>query len=141
VLTDSGWQPFTPPASSAAAFGNLARLYSQMYWRDFKEMLDKHFAQQNEDIFVASLQVYEVPGSEAYVSHVTWTKTVDTILPVADQVVFVELDTKDMRIAPWNEVARVMGAAMSASEDLPLRYRISGFPTPEQFVAMGARTP
>jgi hypothetical protein len=141
LLTDDGWQLFAPPASSAAAFGNVARLYSQMYWRDFKEVLEKNFAQQNQDVFVASLQVYEVPGSEAFVSHVTWTKTVDTILPAADQVIFVELDTKAMRIAPWAEVLRVMGAGMSPSEGLPLRYRVSGFPTAEQFVAMGARTP
>lgn len=141
VLTDGGWQVFTPPASSAVAFGNLAHLYSQMYWREFKEVLEKYLLQQNQDVFVASLQVYEVPGSEAFVSRVTWTKTVDTIMPVADEVIFVEIDTKAMRVARWADVVRVMETAMIVSSDLPLRYRVNTFPTPEEFAAMGARAP
>ena len=138
VLTGEGWTAFEPPASVRQVFGNARRLLAANFWSEFKESLDKALAARGEDIYVAKLTVVQKRDSGAYETFVVWSRGVDTFLPVADRVMFFEAEGTAVRSASWSAVREVMGAAMEPVPGLPERYRLRGFPTDAQYLAMGA---
>ena len=139
VLTESGWQPFEPPASLEERFLTIARQYDVMFWTDYQELLQKDLESRDEDIFVASLAHYEDSADASTFTLVTWSAGVDTILPPADRVGFYDDETKLTRVAMWADVQRVMGAGMQQMEGFPLRYRVQVFPTDGELLEMGAK--
>jgi hypothetical protein len=140
VLTATGWQEFTPPESSRVEFANVIRRFDAMHWNEYQKFLEKDFAAKDIDIFVASVAIYEDQESGAYVTTVTWTRDVDSIFPVADIVHFHDPLDQSTRYANWKEVVSVMGDTMQEMDNQPRRFHVTGgFPTPEQFLQMGAK--
>jgi hypothetical protein len=139
VLTESGWQEFTPPESSRLAFNNVIRRFDASCWVDYQRLLEKDLEAKGEDVFVASIEIYELSETGAMFSSIIWTRDVDSIFPVADRVNFFDPLDESIRWAPWPEVLRVMADTLRRMEGAPVRFRAQGFPTPEQFLAMGAK--
>ena len=139
VLHDGTWQVFEPPGAVRVLFDNVARRFAETRWTDYREVLQKDLEKRGDPAFVASLKVYRHDESPAYWSEVVWSKGVDTILPVADRVVFYEGEGLPLRSATWANVLRVMEPAMLKLDGLPIRFRVNTFPTPEQMVAIGAQ--
>jgi hypothetical protein len=140
VLEQSGWSAFKPPAEIAAPFENLARLYAHRYYAEQKELLDALHERAGDDIFVATSTLVQREGSDRYLSYATWTRGVRTLLPQVDEIAFFDLDTKTGRMAEWSAARRVLGERMVATDHCPPRWRVSGFPSAEDLLAMGART-
>lgn len=138
-MRDGTWRVFDPPEASRVAFGNVTRRFSASRWGDYKAVLEKDLQRRGEDLFVASLTMYEDEQSKACWSAVVWSRGVDTILPVADRVTFFEGEELPLRIAAWGNVLRVMGPLMQKLEGFPVRYRVNVFPNVEQMVAMGVQ--
>jgi hypothetical protein len=139
VLREGRWHVFEPPEAVRVPFANVARQFDALRWADFKELLEKDLAAREEDIFVASLSVYEDTDLGAFWSMVVWSKDVDTYLPVADRVFFYDGKTEQNWVAPWSSVLRVMGPVLERQGGLPEHYRVRAFPTSGQLLEMGAR--
>jgi hypothetical protein len=139
VLSESGWQEFVPPESSRVAFGNVIRRFDASFWSDYQKLLEKDLEARGEDIFVAEMALYEDNETGAYFTSLAWTRDVDSILPVVERVNFFDSIDESIRYASWPDVLRVMGGVMTRLDGAPMRYRVKGFPTPEQFLAMGAK--
>jgi hypothetical protein len=139
VLTPTGWQVFEPPPSVRERFLLIARQYDALFWSDYKDMLEKYFASRDEDIFVASLSLFQNEADKSTFTAVVWSAGVDTILPPADRVSFFDEETETTRFADWKDVLRVMGPGMEELHGPPKRFRVQAFPNEEQFLAMGAK--
>ena len=139
VLTDEGWKLFDPPESLRARFLAIANQYDAFFWNDYKEMLSTDLEARGEDVFVATLGIFEEQGTGAAFSAVVWSRDVDTILPPAERVFFYDSDDESKYLAPWTEVQRVMGAAMRKHADIPCSFRVQEFPSASQFMEMGAK--
>jgi hypothetical protein len=139
VLTEQGWQPFTPPESLRLNFGNLARQFDAMYWNEYKALLEKDYEARDEDVFVGTLAVYEHDDRPEYFTTIAWTRGADSVFPPADRVHFFDPADDSLRVADWNDVQRVMGSEMTFTDDAPRRFRVNTYPTADQFLAMGAK--
>lgn len=139
VLTATGWQVFSPPASLRERFLHIARKYDALFWSDYKELLERHFASRDEDIFVASLGLFQTETDRLTFTVAIWSAGVDTILPSADRVGFFDEETDTTRFADWADVLRVMGPHMEELPGPPQRFHVREFPTEDQFLAMGAQ--
>jgi hypothetical protein len=139
VMRDGAWHVFEPPEAVRMLFENAKRRFAASRWQDYKAVLEKDLQMRGEDIFVASLTVYEDEQTKAYWSDVVWSKGVNSILPVADRVVFFEGDGLPLRLASWSNVLRVMESSIQALDGLPIRFRVNTYPNAEQLIAMGAK--
>jgi hypothetical protein len=65
-------------------------------------------------------------------SYAVWSNGVDTYLPRAQKVVFLD-EGKECAIVTWEQVERVVGHLLEPVEDLyPPRWRVREFPTSQQ---------
>jgi hypothetical protein len=138
VLTATGWQAFEPPESLRERFLNIARQYDVFFWSDYKQMLEKHLASRDEDIFVASLSMFQNKTDNSAFTAVVWSTGIDTILPPAERVGFYDEENEATRFAEWADVLRVMGPVMEEMHGPPKRFRVRTFPTEQQFLEMRA---
>jgi hypothetical protein len=139
LLAPTGWQVFAPPASLRERFLRIARQYDALFWSDYKDVLEKYFASRDEDIFVASLSLFQNEADKSTFTTAVWSAGVDTILPPADRVGFYDEENETTRFADWADVLRVMGPDMEEQHGPPLCFRVRQFPTEQQFLAMGAQ--
>jgi len=139
VLTDAGWQLFVPPRALQARFLEIARQYDALFWNDYRELLIKDLEAREEDIFVATLGMFEESETKAAFSAVVWSAGVDTILPPADRVFFYDPEDESKRIALWADVTRVLGSSMQELAGVPHRFRVRDFPSDSDFLAMAAK--
>jgi len=122
----------------------LQRLHIRSQIEDYstqKALLDEKHEREETDIFVASYQGLEKQETKELRSMCTLTKTVDTLLPKAEWVVFMDVDLpKDKSFlgeARWERVVEVLGGRMVRQEGMyPERYRVQEFPTPEEIRAL-----
>src|SRR6185295_736130 len=73
VLTSTGWQTFDPPEHLRERFLHIARQYDALFWSDYKELLEKHLVSRDEDIFVASLGVFENQADKSTFTMAIWS--------------------------------------------------------------------
>ena len=139
VLTADGWQAFEPPGSLRSVFAMLAGQYDCKAWADYRRHVQKQVEKSGESVLVAELSLCVMERESEYSTSVIWTRDVDTILPSADGVHFEDPADGSIRYAAWKMVRAVMGPAMEAYDGAPEVWRVKGFPTPEQFLAMGAQ--
>jgi hypothetical protein len=140
VLRGNVWEAFDPPEALATAFGNLRRLYDARYCADQKTLMEKLFELQQEDIFVATLTLFERTENGRYSSRAVWSRDVLALLPRADEITFYDDRTERIHMADWDAVVRVMGDRMIPTSDLPPRWRVDTFPSNEELLSMGARS-
>lgn len=143
LLDDDTWAPFVPepgdPAFvrfAALRVGTLASEYGRQ-----KQMLDGLHEKRGEDLFVASYEGRISDDGREVFSYCAWTREVVSLLPRTDRILFVDLEQpEDRRVVParWEQAAEIVGDLMQPVDTYPPRYRVDGFPTPEQLEALRA---
>lgn len=103
------------------------------------DLLNHLFEKEGTDIFVATYTVQEDQASGAWESYAVWSEGIDTLLPVADKVVFVRDvggEGKPLGIVSWKKVMDVVGDLLEPTEYVPVRYRLRQFPSKQQLKDM-----
>lgn len=145
VLEGRTWAPFEPPAGRPGAEAlRGARLISAA--RDAAEqgeLLKAKLEKEGRDVYVATYILFQDKRTGELRSVTSWAQGVDALLPEAEAIVFGRIkggkpDGVRAQVA-WGDARRVLGDAGMKPQGLyPERYAVSGFPTEEQFAAMGA---
>lgn len=141
-------EPFLPAEGSPAheALKEYAEDARVMDANDQKAALDERYEADGVDLFVATLFRVESKSTGERFTYCVLTKTVDSLLPKADWVVFVDLDRPKERqlvgVAPWAQFVKLLGKAVQpAKVPGPQRFRVRGFPTPAQQKTLKADLP
>lgn len=142
-LEAGAWKPWMPEKGHPAwsklkllALQTLASAYARQ-----KEVLEALLEANGHELFVGTMRAFRGPSGDIFTAS-AWTEGVDALLPRTDRIDFVRLGPTGSATGGqvWStsfEVAlETVGELMEASGDLPERYRVRGFPTPEQLEAM-----
>lgn len=142
-LEGGSWSPWMPKKAhpvygklKVLALQTLASAYARQ-----KEVLESLLEANGHELYVGTLRAFRSPSGEVFTA-CAWTEGVEALLPRTDRIDFVRLgpDGSAAGGKVWSttfEVAlQTVGALMEASGDLPQRYRVRGFPEPEQLEAM-----
>jgi uncharacterized protein YtpQ (UPF0354 family) len=136
-LADGAWQPWCPDESHPS-FAEFKYLEAQFYATEYeeqKQLLQKVYEQEGVDVFVASLTVSQNDETKELISYCSWSQTVDSLLPVAKLVAFVEFSGDERNMlgtASWSDVVKSFGHLMEKQEGMfPIRYRVREFPDVE----------
>lgn len=116
---------------------HLAYLYRKDDYDTQKAALDRLHLDEKRDLFVANYVVYGANNdTDTMFSATTWTSGVDTLLPKADRVVMIQVESGATQIVPWQQVESLIGGLLDEEPVYPVRYRTRGFPDAEQLAAM-----
>lgn len=147
-LRGEKWEPFLPAPGSEAYedlkdYADDARVMDS---NDQKAALDEKFDADGTDIFVGTLFRVQSKKTGERFTYCVLTKTVDSLMPRADWVVFIDLDRpKDDQLvgaARWDDMKKLLGRAVQkASYPGPERWRVRGFPTAKQQKTLAADLP
>ena len=136
-LADGAWQPWCSDESHPS-FAEFKYLEAQFYATEYeeqKQLLQKVYEQEGVDVFVASLTVSQNDETKELISYCSWSQTVDSLLPVAKLVAFVEFSGDERNMlgtASWSDVVKSFGHLMEKQEGMfPIRYRVREFPDVE----------
>jgi hypothetical protein len=124
------WSACDDPAASIPA---LREAHFKLLLRDYaqqKDLLEAILRREQKDLFVATLQAFNT--REGTVSLAQWTKNVDTLLPKADRLALLDMETREMLIVAWEQAAPLLGAALQPQGLHPERYLVSGYPDKRQ---------
>jgi uncharacterized protein YtpQ (UPF0354 family) len=119
----------------AVALAGRQSLYGEQ-----KETLEEKLG---GDVFVASYTVFEDTATKHRTSYATWTKTVPTLLPHAEQIMFVEAGSESsekpqvLGSVPWARVMAVIGAHLTPDGRSPPRWATGDyFPSPAELAKL-----
>ena len=138
ILLNGVWQEFTAAGDLGIEFVNLSKLFRTQDYAEQKQLLERKFHAENRDVFVATYELRETAGEPAYRSMCTLTKGVPTFLPKTDDIAFISLEDKLIFRARWEDVLRVAPHFFCREDMYPERWFVDAFPTPEEFIRMGA---
>ncbi|MDX2111086.1 MAG: hypothetical protein SFY80_12665 [Verrucomicrobiota bacterium] len=141
VFKDGKWQPFLPSEDSPL-YNDFRKLQIMSKSRDYGEqveLLEQKYKREKADVFVAKYTCFEnKQGRLRTIS--TWTKGVDTLLPVTDMITFVDVDlpkpTAITAFVSWEQATTVVGHLMEKMEYYPTRYRVRQYPNAEEMIAL-----
>lgn len=137
---DGQWVPFLPQAP------RVQRHFAEAMVRDYGEqqkLMREDFDRRDLDIFVATYNAMQKPNGQVS-SYTTWSQGVDSLLPRAHEVAFVEMQGDvpgNITRVSWAAAETVVGHLMTKEIEYPPRWRVNVFPTPEQLAKMKALTP
>lgn len=135
-LRGARWEPFLPAPSSAAypALHALALAELGAVYADDKQARD---AAGDGEAFVASLMILEDRATGAQRSVAVWIRDLPTLLPEAESIAFMADEAGPLLgEVPWDEVRAILDDAMIAEPGYPPRWRVTGWPTPSQLLAL-----
>jgi hypothetical protein len=138
-LIDGTWKDFEPPASVAVTFGQLRRLMDHARYENQADLLRKDMAVRGEDAFVAKYSLVSKDKGVTVASIASWSENVETLLPEADQISFFQQASKTLHLSSWDRAAAVVAHRMERTQHYPPRWKVSSFPSPQEFAAMGAQ--
>jgi hypothetical protein len=138
ILQDGEWVDWMPPPTcpSYAKFRELELRFYYSIYGEQKKLLDSAHERGGIDIFVATFSAVAKQDSGP-VSYCTWTKEVDTLLPVTQKVFFVQGEERAAALAEWERVFEIVGHLMELTDDYPRRYRVQEFPDQAALEAIG----
>lgn len=121
-LGEKGWELFDSPGDHPGeiALANLKRTGLGTLYAAQREKLQEG----RDDYFVASLSGYHREADGRLVTFCTWSSTIVSLLPVADEIHFVDSDLqKVVASCSWTRFAEVAGDAWERLEMVPVRYQ------------------
>lgn len=142
ILDGTTWRTWNPPASHSAypAMHRAMRMTDLINYGNQKSLLEKLCEKQGKDVFVATCSVVEQKDSGDYFSWATWTQSITSWLPVTDRIAFGAMgdnhQVKTMDIFDWQSVQMVCGHLLKLLEVYPLRYEVTAFPSPQDFIRL-----
>lgn len=139
VLQGRTWATFQPAPDHPEYFRfNELRIREQLNdYTEQKRLLEAWHRKTGEDVFVANYVGIQKKETGAYSSYCTWAEGIPTLLPQADEVVFVRSGKTIAGKASWNQVYAVLKDSMTLLDYEPKRFRVDTFPTQEQFDVIG----
>ncbi len=141
ILEGTRWTTFSPTCEPLAAIlRDIRQRRSALDYQQQKEALEKRYARDGIDLFVASYFLAIAKDETSAFSWCVWSKGVDSSLPVTDLVMLrVNEDDKAIHV-PWNLIREVASDLMELEPGLsPARYRVRVFPSGEQISVIRAR--
>jgi hypothetical protein len=144
VIRDGKIQDFTVEPSSPIFHDvqKAVRMAPLLYYQEQKASLEKLYEKNGKDLFVASYTLTQ--KDRAYGSVAVWTKGVPTLLPVADEIVFVDSalpkGSNAVAVVKWDDVVACVGDLLLDTKMFPARYYVSKFPTEEQLRLMASKS-
>jgi hypothetical protein len=133
VLRDGAWVPYEL----------TGKLQQEIRRRVLQELAGAYESQgkvlerNGEDVFYASLMVFSENGTDEVHSLATWGLGVHALLPKAESIVFMKTKETMARVE-WNAAMKIIGELHEEPGMWPPRYRVSTFPSDEQFAALEA---
>jgi hypothetical protein len=125
-----------PTRPSYAKFREVELRFFYTIYGEQKKLLDAAHKRGGIDIFVATFSAVS-KEDRGPVSYCTWTKEVDTLLPVTQKVVFIQGEEGAVALAEWDGVFEIVGHLMLLTDDYPRRYRVREFPDQAALEAIG----
>ncbi len=138
MLVDDEWVDWEPPKDHAirGQFETLRLYFLGGLYNDQQAFLNSLFEADSSAPFVASFSARQKEGTEEVKSYSLITEGIDSLLPRTDLLYFMAED-KSLRGYDWEEVEMHCGVLLAAEEFYyPIRYRVSRFPTEEEFSSM-----
>lgn len=132
-----GWQSFVPPGLES----KLQELRVQELLADYQDQvqfLNQAHERDGIKIFVAKYLAYKGETGDVF-SACTWTAVVHSLLPKTDIVVLLRLRDNKCAFLPWAELVAACGEFLKPSGNLPIRYKVDGFPADDVFLALSER--
>jgi uncharacterized protein YtpQ (UPF0354 family) len=140
--TKNGWEPFLPGMDSPL-FNKFMMMQTAVLAPDYqyqKELLDQLYRDVGADIFVAKYQVMRHEDNGSVISVCVWTRDQISLLPETSHITFFDdtLPANERVIGPvkWEDAFRIVGNKMIKQDLSPPRYKVEGFPSPEQLKEM-----
>jgi hypothetical protein len=137
VLRDGRWEDFQLNEFHPA-FNDFRHLLiygaADIYGRQ-KDLLELFYEKTKQDLFVATCVVLQDPVSEELFSFATWTSGVDTLLPASEYLVLIQPDQPESvrtKRCKFERALQVVPHLLEATGQYPARYRVKGFPTPDE---------
>jgi hypothetical protein len=141
-LANGKWQTWLPPKghSQHETFRHLQRSYLFDEYDAQKKRLSAYYEAIDHDVFVASYMHNERESDGFRYSVAVWIRDIPTMLPKVEWIFFMKDQSTQHLMARWNDVLKTVPHRMQLdSTCFPLRWRIAGYPTKEEFRQMKAR--
>jgi len=139
-LQDGRWLPFVPENAALLKLWRSIKLQREAIdYDEQKKYLEAIYEKKNIDVFVASYSLFENQNGALF-SVCTWAKGVDSMLPRAQDIMFIVDDAhKDILRVSWEQAVAVVGNLMELEKDLiPERYRVHTFPDESEVTQLRA---
>jgi hypothetical protein len=137
LARDKGhWAEFKTEGIVAQRARAVAALSLTSIYQNQQTALEKYFEKTGEDIFVAAFSLRQRGDDIAGIfSWCVWTEGVLSLLPKTDAVVFGkgEEGNRESLIVQWEQVMQVCGYYLQPTDEEPPRFRVSAFPTVEEW--------
>lgn len=140
-LDGDEWTPWLPP-SSHPSYKDFQEFQLQTLAKDYadqKELLDKLYEKNREDVFVATYSVVRSPEGKVF-SYAAWGGSGKSLLPETDVVVLMRKDGRPVMVEGKKLLAE-MGDSVESLDIYPPRYRVGNYPLQEQLGRMGNLLP
>ena len=131
LAADDTWEPLLLTREHPL-YERWRRLRLWQAGRDYSDQQEPLQQFVQDQAFVATYTLVSDNDTGAWSSFAVWTKGIESLLPVVDQLFFYS-DDEEKTYGPfsWRAVQLVMGDLMDAvAEYYPLRYRVKAFPGP-----------
>lgn len=140
LLEGSTWNAFLP-ASGHPLYEPIRRQHLMALARDYDEqtqLLNQLNEKDHLDCFVARYTLSENQATGQWHSWCVWVKEVtDAMMPQAEYVLFGSTADKNTKLTVrWDDIHRVLAHRMTPMDTYPPRYRITSYPTPEEFAQL-----
>jgi hypothetical protein len=132
------WHSIAAPESLSAQAHDTEVLNSAQNYEAQREALDELHASTGRDVYTAAFGI--IKRNEHLESYCTWTKGVETMLPVTDCVAFVrELEGEDFLMVPWHDALEICASHLQATAEQPTRWLVASFPDDAEWRALSER--
>jgi hypothetical protein len=134
VLEGDSWKPYeSPDASLRQAEATLCNVILHDAYGSQKQVMEKAYAVEGKDIFVASFIAYQLQDASV-VSVCTFSEGIEAQLPRADRVIFLEVEPDGtarkppLADLPWRTAYAIAGHLMEPLDTYPPRFHVRAFP-------------
>ncbi len=138
-LMDRTWSAIPVAEKNTPTLRNFQLKVLSSSHEDQKQLLDDLHERTSQDIWVASYQLIQEKGTDLITAYTVWTESVDSLLPIADILVLQSMNDDGSEVAkrvtvPMELALPILLPHLNRRSDLaPVRYRTTGFPTPEEW--------
>jgi hypothetical protein len=138
-LDGDEWEPWLP-ASSRPLYNDFKLMQVESLVAEYtaqKELLDKLHEARGEDLFAATYKAVQNEQTGQLSTYSVWAGDITSWLPQTDMLAFMRHPGDKPRMFQWDRVVEVAGHLMEPLDMHPPRFKVSEFPSEEQFAAMG----
>jgi hypothetical protein len=139
VLDDDAWVDWMPPPEhpSYLAFRDLELKSLAGSYAEQEPVLNAIHENQGIDVYVSTFTAMQRPSGELF-SYCIWVEGIESLLPIAQNVVFMRGPGEEAAaIGSWERVREVAGSLMEPTDHYPPRFRVSDFPDDAALEAIG----